>query len=103
MEQVKPFHVPQERQNAFVFYMNGKDHIPSITVKWGKDKVTFFDGILRPCGRRIPLEPKRGHTPVSALPGHSSKRKILKGFQDEYSKALREEGGEYRASGIKEE
>jgi hypothetical protein len=50
MEQVKPFHVPQERQNVFVFYINGKDHIPTITVKWGKGKVTFLDGILRPCG-----------------------------------------------------
>jgi hypothetical protein len=39
MEQVKPFHVPQECQNAIVFYVNSKSHIPSITVKWGRRQV----------------------------------------------------------------
>jgi hypothetical protein len=38
MEQVKPFHVPQERQNAIVFYINGKGHISSISVKRGEGK-----------------------------------------------------------------
>jgi hypothetical protein len=33
MEQVKPFHIPQERPNALVLDINGKGHIPSITVK----------------------------------------------------------------------
>jgi hypothetical protein len=39
MDQVKPFHVPQERQNALVLDIDGKGHIPSISVKWEEGKV----------------------------------------------------------------